>query len=847
MYPSVLKKKSWVFILAVGLWGVFLDSSAQQQPLYTITGRVTDAESGDPVPFANVALKGTTSGTTTNFEGFYTLKVKALTDSLVAASMGYAPRSKALDRKAASQVINFQLISTSVKLAEVKILASENPAYRIIRSLRENRKLHDKKRLTAYEYDSYSKIELDIDNLSDRFKERKIVKKITKVIDEFEKIAGEDGKPVLPTFLSETISKYYYRDDPMRKKEVILKKNIVGVGVKEGGVVSQLVGGNTFQNYNFYDNFIPFLGKDIASPIGENWRGMYEFFLADSIWVDDFWCYEIEFDPKRKLDLAFTGKMWVDSKTFALVQIDAQIGKEANINYIDKIKIQQELARTTDGAWLPAKSRILVDISELTKNSAGMLAKVYVSNRNFVVNQLKPLAFYEPPIEVAEDSKETDPKFWATARHDSLSREDKIAYMLIDSIRNLPIVRTYVEVAEIVTTGWKQFKGFELGPYIYSFALNRVEGLRLRVGFRTNDDFSKKWIFRGFLGYGTTDGRFKFSGEVNYQISRKRWTVAGIRHTHDLERVGLTSDAIGDNKIFLAFTRWGYFSNPFRRNLDEIFFKSEVTKGLTLSAKYVKNDFDPLFVFRYRRPGAPPTERPQFSVYNDSHVVFEARFAKNETYIMDGNERITLGTKRIPVITLSYTHGLQGGGFLNGDFNYHRFQLSLYQSFRLGTLGRSIYRLTAGYTPSTVPPPLLFPHLGNETVFFNRNAYNLMNYLEFVSDRYASLQYNHNFEGLLFNRIPLIKKLKWRLIGSANVLWGSQRKENEDLVEHIPRVTRAGFDFDSLNPDIPYIEAGYGIDNIFKIFRIQAIHRLTYLDHHDPRKFGVRFSVNFAF
>lgn len=848
MYASVLSRYLKILCLLLSLFGITWQASAQQ--IYTFSGRVTDAQSGDPVPFASVAFKGKNLGTTTNFEGFYSLKVKILSDSLLVTSMGFQTRAKAIDPKQAVQTINFQLESSAVQLAEVKIRAGENPAFRILRGVIEFRPVNDRKRLTAYEYDSYSKIELDVDNLSEKFRKRKVVKKITKVIDEFEKIAGEDGKPVLPTFISETLSKYYYQESPRRRKEQVLKTNIIGVGVQEGGFVSQLLGGNMFQNYNFYDNYLPFLGKDFASPLGENWKGLYDYYLADSVWIDDYWCYELDFEPRNKKDLVFTGKMWIDSKTFALVQIDAAIGKEANLNYIEKIKIQQELTRTESGAWLPAKNRMLIDVAELTKNSAGMLAKLYTSNKNFVVNKGRPTSFFDQAVEVAEDAKDKDPIFWQKARPDSLTKEDRLAMTLIDSIRNIPIVRTYVDIAELVTSGWKKYKYLEFGPYINAFAFNRVEGLRLRVGFRTTAEFSKKWILSGFLGYGTKDGKFKYSIEANYLVSRKRWTIIGLKHTHDLERVGLTSDLIGDNKLFAASTRWGYYSNPFFRDLNELFIKSEVVKGIILSASLVTNNFDPLFVFKYRSPNAtnpplPNEPRFQLSRYQDTHVTFEARLAKNETYIMDGNERITLGTKRVPVVTLRYTHGLKG--FLNGDFNYHRFQVSAYQNFRLGILGRSNYRLSVGYTPSTVPPPLLFPHLGNETFFYNRFAFNLMDYLEFVSDKYASVQFNHNFEGLLFNRIPLIRKLKWRLVANANVLFGSQRSDNEKLVEKIPRTNRAGFDFGSLDPKRPYVEAGYGIDNIFKIFRIQALHRLTYTNELHNRKFGVLLSVHFAF
>lgn len=825
---------------------------------YTITGVVTDAKNGDPLPFATVGLKGLNVGAQTNFEGVYVIKTKILSDSIYVSTVNYKKRIKVLDKKVFTQTIDFQLQGEAKSLDEVVVYSGENPAFKILRKLSENKDKNDRKRLSAFEYNSYSKMELDVDNLSEKFKERKVMKQIQGAIEKFEKLAGEDGKAVIPTFISETLSKYYFRESPSRKKEIILKNNIKGVGVKEGGFVSQLVGGNIFANYNFYDNYVPFLGKDIISPFGDNWKGTYKWFLSDTTNIDGHICYGMEFDPKNDKDLVFIGKAYIDTTSFALVQIDATIGKEANINFIDKIKISQELEQTSEGAWLPAKTRFLIDIAELTKNSAGMLLKMYISNKDFVVNQPKELSFYDLPIEVTENSKEPDPKFWLEARHESLSAQDILASKLIDTVRNVPIVKTYVEVAEIIASGYKRFNKFGIGPYITLFSANKIEGLRTRIGFKTNADFSKNWILKGWVGFGTKDLVLKYGGEADYIISKRHWTIAGIKHSYDLERIGLTPELIGDNKIFYAFTRWGAFSGAFYRRESEIFYKSEVTKGLTFTGSLTTRGFDPLFEFQYRTHPEHGVNSPTVDYYNDSFFTIEARFAKNETFLMDGNDRITLGSKRTPTVTLTYQHGMK---VLNGDFRYDKFMAKVFQSFRVGTIGRSDYTLQAGYIPTALPAPLLFPHLGNETFFYNRAAFNTMHYFEFVSDKYVSLNYNHNFDGLIFNRIPAIRQLKWRLITSANILIGSQREENKELMqEAIPVINpkhakgelQPRYSFSGLDPNKPYIEVGYGIDNIFKIFRIQAFHRLSYLDHlspsgKSPRPFALKASVHFSF
>jgi Family of unknown function (DUF5686)/CarboxypepD_reg-like domain len=834
---------------------------------YVITGRITDAKNGDPLPFATVGLKGKNinAGAQTNFEGVYTIKTKFMADSIYVSTVNYKKKIKALDKNATTQTIDFQMVGEAKSLDEVVVFSGENPAFKILRKLRENADKNDRKRLTAFEYDSYSKMELDVDNISEKFKEKKVMKQIQGAIEKFEKIAGEDGKAVIPTFISETISKFYFRETPSRKKEIILKNNIMGVGVKEGSFVSQIVGGNIFANYNFYDNFVPFLGKDIISPIGNNWKGTYSWYITDTTDVDGHICYGMEFDPKNDKDLVFTGKVFIDTTSYALVQIDATVGKQANINFIDKIKISQELEQTSEGAWLPIKTRFLIDIAEISKNSAGMLLKMYISNKNFVINQPKEMSFYDLPVEVAEDSKEPDPKYWLEARHESLSAQDILATRLIDTIRNVPIVRTYVEVAEIIASGYKRFNNkFAIGPYINLFAINNEEGLRTRFGFKTLAGFDKHLILKGWVGFGTKDLVLKYGGEVNYILSRRHWTVAGIKHSYDLERVGLTPELIGDNKIFYAFTRWGNYSGAFYRKENEIFLKTEPRKGISFNASFTTRTFDPLFDFKFRTKPEAGSKSPSQDFYDDSFITLEARFAKNETFIIDGNERISLGTKRVPVFSIAYQHGIRG--VMGSNFNYDKFTAKVYQSFRLGSFGRSDYTIQAGYIPTNLPAPLLFPHLGNQTFFYNRAAFNTMYFFEFVSDKYVSLNYNHNFEGLFFNRIPAIRQLKWRLIASANVLFGSQREENLELMRDAlpvfnPRRTfdrdgnpiiRPRYNFSALDPSIPYVEVGYGIDNIFKIFRIQAFHRLTYLDHKSPegklpKSFALKASVHFSF
>lgn len=807
-----------------------------------VQGKVTDASSGDPIPFANVIFKGTSIGATTDFDGNFTIRTLNPTDSIIASYIGYKPKIKAIT-KGIKQNINFQLVEDVTSLQEVVIKAGENPAFEILRKVVRNKSDNDKRKLTAYEYDTYTKIEIDVDNLSEKFRERKIVKKITQVLDSVQRIAGEDGKPILPLFITESVSKLYYRDNPSLKKELIEKSKISGIGMDDGSTITQVIG-SSFQEYNFYQNWLNIVSKEFVSPIADGWRIYYEYDLTDSLFIGSDYCYRLDFFPKSEQDLAFTGTMWITKKEFALKQIDATMGKNANLNFIEKIRIQQELEKTELGPWLPTKNRVLIDVSEMGKNNAGMLAKFYTSNKNFVINKPYETSFYERPIVLAEDARmfEED-KYWDTLRHEPLTETEKNVYKMIDTLRNIPIVRTYTDVVKAFLDGYINVSDkIEVGPYLGFFAWNNIEGIRIQGGFKTNNKFSKKWIFNGQLGYGFEDERFKYLASAQRILSKDRWTTISFRTRSDLGRIGVDDETLADNPLFLTAARWGYFRRGFYFNESRVAFQREMFKGFTqkISAKHWT--FDPTFDFGYfSNPGEANQEI--LERFQSSEITLETRYARDELYLINDNERVSLGTNRWPVITLRYTKGFKGA--LGSDFNYDKLRFNLSKRIKTGPLGVGYMTLTGEYIFNTLPYPLLALHLGNQSPIYSSVTYNLMNFGEFISDQYVSLQYRQYLEGFLLNRIPVLNKLKWRLLGTANVIMGGMRESNRALISNltndVPPVPtlQAGY----FSGGKPYVELGYGVENIFKFFRVDFIHRLSYLDNPDARKFGVLFTA----
>ena len=828
-------------LLCLLVFALASTGSVTAQTVYTVTGLVTDAHTGEPIPFASVALVGRRSGTVTDEKGRYSLVAKILTDSIAISSLGYKVARRGIDKERISQAVDIKLEPGGNSLQEVTVRAGENPAWRVLRQLRKNRPINDRKRLLAYEYDSYVKTEIALSHVTDRMRKNPLIKRINESMSKHDSIVDKDGHRLLPLLASESVSRYYFRASPEHKREDILKTRIKGVAVDDAGLSSQLLGGTNLVNQNFYDNYIPILGKDFASPVGDNWRNWYEFFLADTTQIGDHICYEIQFDPKRPEDLAFTGKAWIDTTSFALCQIETRIGKGANLNYVRNLTIEQELEATTDSAsgttglagWLPVSIHLKADLTGVGKQSLGLRAQVTLRNSHIVVNRPRQASFYEQPIEPSDTVATTNEAYWHTVQNtlagpDSLSKEDQKTRQVIDKLRAVPAVKMAEAVGQVAVTGFYKLGGFDLGPYPYLFAVNSVEGLRTRIGFRTNEQFSRNWILRGYVAYGTLDHAFKYGGEINYLISRQHWTLLGVRMANDLERLGLTPELIGGNRIFYALSRFGRYRGGYRSQQKELFFRTEPVKGVLLTATLGTRTFDPIFPFHYRvEPDLEELSSLKTDIF-DAFWSIEARLARKEKYLMDGNDRITLGTKRAPVLTLKYTRGSK---MLGGDFDYHRYTLRAQQSFRLGPLGRMTYLLSAGYTPSTLPAPMLFPHIGNPTPLLTTNTFNRMQFYEFVSDRFVAVHIQHRFEGLLFNRIPGIRKLNWRLVANVDALWGSMSKANHavESVKPLPGGTRPVY-FGALDGQKPYMEVGYGIDNIFKLIRIQAIHRLNYLN-----------------
>lgn len=802
-----------------------------------IMGTVTNKASGEPMPFVNIVFKGTNIGITTGFDGTFSIETSKPGDSLIASFVGFKRQTKVVS-KGHFQYINYEMIEENFQLETVVIMAGENPAEILLRKINENKKNNDPDKYDAYQYEAYNKIQIDANNITDKFKQRRIFKEFDFIFDNVD-TSTVNGKTYLPIFLSESISDVYSKRKPKAYIEIVKANKISGI---ENESVMQFLG-DKFQHINIYDSYIGLFQKNFISPIAGFGLNFYKYYLVDSTFFGNKWCYKVMFKPRQKQTLTFTGSFWVHDTTFAIKEVDMKIMDDANINFINDLVIHKEFDLIDGKYWLLTKDYIIGDLNIIENDKSdlvGFFGSKTTTYRNFVINQPKDDDFYKAPVSVVvnETANEQSDEYWAEHRHEGLTRDEKTIYYMVDTLKQIPKFNTYIDIIEMITTGYFESGNFEFGPYGSTLSFNAVEGVRIRLGGRTSNNFSKKLMLFGHVAYGTLDNRWKYGGGFKYMLNKNPRRTFGAEFQYDLEQLGASQNAFRED-FFLAFL--------FRRNPADklsmvegykLYYEHEWFSGFSNTINIIHRNLYALDgnVFEVNKvDNEGNTYLATESAITSTEVRLDTRLAYKERFLMGEFERVSLGAK-YPILEIRYGYGIPT--IIGGDNEYHRLQLGVSHWFNVLNLGWSKYNIEAGRIWGVVPFPLLKLHEGNETYFFDESSFNMMNYFEFVSDKYVSVFYTHHFDGYLFNRVPLFRKLKWREVVFAKGLVGGLDKKNREY---------SVFPNGMYTLDKPYFEAGAGVENIFKLLRVDAIWRLTQLDHPNISKFGIRFSLHFLF
>lgn len=837
--------RNFIFVFCLMLSAVQLE--AQQETV--ISGRVTESGTNTGVPFANIYFKGTFIGTVTDFEGNYSIKTTTPKDSIYVSLIGYKSKAK-LVKKGKVQVIDFQLNPEALNLVTVEVRPGVNPALRIIKNAMENKAKYDRDQLDAVQYLSYTKQEADVDNVTDRMRKRKLFRPLTALWDKMDTLAGEDSKANLPVMMSEVISDIYSWKDAEKKHEDVHAVKVKFVGMKDGSAVSQLTG-TDFQNYNFCKNVVALQGKDFLSPLADNAMLFYNYYLVDSVLLDSFKCYKIDCRPKNKKDLAYSGTIWITDSTFALKQLDLEITPDVNFNLVDRARIQQVLIPTSAGPWVPSQTRLMIDYAKITNKLVSLVVRTYNHNTDFVVNQPKEKKFYETRVQFAEDAISKDSAYWEGNRPEQLTPLEVKSYEMIDTVRNLKFIKRGVNILYFLFSGYKDVGPVDFGHYINVYAYNKYEGTRIRLGFRTNVKFSKSWIIRGYGAYGFKDNGFKYNLQLERILTRYPWSKAGIQYRDDIDQVGTsynftTNMNLGQspNNLYNTFSQIGNVSKLVRKQEARMWYEKDFNPGINTRVTFQNIRTTPLFPVQFG---------DQFSIfqqrkYSITELQLDGRISVKERFVQNGTERISFGNNKSPIISINYTMGIKN--LLDGDFNYHKVSLSYSNRFRMAVLGYSQVYIKAGKVFSEIPYTLLEIPRGNQTYIYANNTFNQMNYFEFVSDQYVEAFWQHHFNGLFLNRVPLISKLNLREVVGLNMAYGSLSSKNKSFNTN---------NYFTVMEDVPYFEGSIGIENILDVIRIDYYYRLTYNDYfykadylranpgNPISNWGIKIGLQFAF
>ncbi len=803
----------------------------------TISGRIIDEESRESIPFANVISKSSNAGMMADSTGGFQLTLTGRRDTLLVSAMGYLADTISIS-PLTDRALIISLQPNAFHLTEVTVKMGENPAFEILRRVIANKQINNPEEKESYEYEVYHKVEFDLNNFTDKIKRNIFLRSFSFIFDNTD--TTSDSIPYLPILFNESLSDFYYRKNPPVLKEVVKGRRAVGL---KGPKIVQFAQ-DMYLTPDIYKNYVLILDKNFPSPVSDNYKSNYKFMLLDSLMFKGSRCYHISFHPKVKADVAFTGDMYIDDSTYAIKQIDLSFSIAANVNFVRNYWIRQEYEKVDGIHTMMTKSSVIADftVAENAKELTGFFGRKTSTYRNYIVNLPHEAKFYNGLDRVTfDDSSATRTEtYWNDARRDSLTKQEQGIFTMIDTLEKVPKFQLLKNSVNALTSGWIPFGQIYIGDFYSFYSYNKVEQQRIKFGLRGRHLANERFDFKSYLAYGIGDKRTKYLAEASYVITRhqsKRNTIGGsIRY--DVVQPGRSQDILPLDNIFTSLISTAPLVYRSLVKESEGWIERQWFTGFSTRVNVKQSSWIPFGEYNYKALNelSNVDTIEQFTL---SGFELSARYAFGERNLPAkfGEGLSGLYFPKYPVISISYFHGIKD--FLNGEFNTDKIKLRIEERLRAGKFGYTLLRIEGGKTFGTLPWVFLETPTANQIILNDETAFNLMNYLEFVSDQYASGMIEQHFEGLLFNRIPLLKKLKWREIIFAKTYAGTLSNANRQRSYLFPD----GVSF----TDKPYIEVGFGIENILKISRVDFTWRLNYTDKPDVYYFIAKPSFRFKF
>ena len=827
--------KKYLFLVLFFILSVFTTLFAQTK----VSGIVVD-KLNQPVPFANIVLKGSNLGVMSNEDGRFYIESPTTLNTLVVTSVGFSDREITLDK---GVNYNFKVQLNPVEeLKEVVIYAGKtskknNPALDILRKIWERKRKNGLYQFDQYQMEKYEKVEFDMNTIDSAFMKSKIFKGMEFVFKHVD-TSRVTGKTYLPIFINESLSDVY-GSNKLKKVKEKLKAN-KNSGFSDNQQILSFVK-DLYSDYNIYNNHLTFFDKSFTSPLSKTGIDVYNYVLTDSAFIDKKWCYNIIFYPRRKNELTFKGDFWVNDTTFAIKKINMAVTKSANINWVKDIYIEQEFEVENDSVFLLTRDHMMSDFALNKKEeSKGVYGKRTTLYQNHKFNIEQPASFYRDEVNYIDNEVyNRSDRYWEENRFENLNKDERGVYKMLDTLQTVRKFKQLYNLVSILGSGYIQFGHLDFGPIFSTFGFNEVEGIRLRVGGRTYFGPNDTWRLQGYTAYGFDDNKFKYGLSGKWMVDKKNRLIISGGNRRDVEQIGAslttTNDVLGRSFASSSLFSTGSNGKLTNINLTNIAVEIEPVKNLTFQTGFSYRTLESAsntFSLDYYTDASQTTTN---SEVKQSEVNFQVEFTPNRKTIGYGVERSNVDSP-FSRFYVNFSHGFKG--LLDSDFKYEKIQLYYKQPIIIGPLGRSNIIMEFGKTFGTVPLGLLSVIPGNQSYFSIENTFNNLNFYEFVSDKYATFQWEHNFGGRIFSRIPFMRKLNWREIIGARTVYGTISEANRNI-------NASGLVYKA--PENAYWEYSAGIGNIFKVFRIDFTWRGNYLNVPDTQRFSVKGSFGFYF
>ena len=828
----------------------------------SISGIIRDSVTTEVLPYVAVIVKGSSTGGMTDDNGFFNFKSNSSNVMLEISFLGYETKSVKLSA-GHTRNLDIEMSPTSLALQEVVIRPKKekykkkgNPAVEFVKQMIAHREANDPHNYDYFSYDQYENTTLALNDFSVE-KKKKGKKGKFDFLTEFVDTSSTTGKRILPISRRENMVKMFYRKNPESEKRIVTGARQSGIDevLSRDGMKQMLE--EMFREIDIFKNDIPLLLNRFVSPLSKMGPNFYKYYLMDTVVINGQPCQDLGFVPFNSETWGFTGHLLITlDSTWFVQKVIMNVPANINLNFVDWMTISQDFKRLPDGTRLKLKDEISVDF-KLTPKSKGMNAKRTIISSNFSFKKPTDDSYFDL------DGKETilkqayhqDEVYWKSNRPENMHVEkDKSVEALMARLRSIPIFYASEKILSTLVSGYidtdlnADKSKFQFGPMNTLVSGNAIEGGRFRLGGTTQPAFNKRFFLDGYMAYGSKDKVLKYSALAEYSFAdkkeyRKEYPFHYIRaeYTYDINQLGQDYIYTSKDNMFVSL-KWKKDDRvTYQRKMETSYYRERRNGfGWGISARYQKEYATSYSPFKRINSDQSMNFIPS---YNMAELEFKIRYAPNERFYQTRNIRYPI-TFDAPIITFSHT--MASKSLLGSDYSYNKTEIGIRKRFWLSAFGNIDLLCKAGKVWNKVPYTMLLIPNTNLSYFYFEEAFSLLNPVEFVNDQYASWETTYNMNGYILNRVPLLKKLKWREVFAFRGVYGSLSDKNNPLGTDAEGL----FDFPEgtrLMNNKPYMEMSVGVENIFKIFRVDYVWRLSHRDIPGTTQNGIRFRAKLSF